>query len=82
VTLDEGIRYVRATRTSRLVACHYDAVTGGIAATFTGYADVPTHFYLFTAPPTPHHPFTDPFMTLVEVPAFDGQTVVQVRSRR
>jgi hypothetical protein len=82
VTLDEGIRYVRATRTSRLASCHYDAATGEVSATFTGHADVPTHFYLFTDPLIPDHPLPDHPFTLVEVPAFDGQTVVRYRSRR
>jgi hypothetical protein len=70
VTPDEGVRYVRATRTSHLKACHYDVATGQVAAALTGYADVPTHFYLFTGR-------GDEITTaLVEVPVFDGETVV------
>ena len=49
VTLDEGIRYVRATKTSRLVAVTYDPATQSVTAHFTGQADVLTHFHLFTS---------------------------------
>jgi hypothetical protein len=70
VTPDEGVRYVRATWTSRLKSCRYDVTTGEVAATFTGYTDVPTHFYLFTGSGD------DITAALVEVPVFDGETVV------
>ena len=49
VTLDEGIRYVRATKTSRLVSAAYDPATQEVTAHFTGQADVLTHFHLFTS---------------------------------
>jgi hypothetical protein len=46
MTLDDAVRYVRATRTARLVATNDDG-SGAIAATFAGRADVPTHCYVF-----------------------------------
>jgi hypothetical protein len=47
VTLDEGVRYVRATKTSRLVSADYDPATRQITAHFTGYTDMPTYFHVF-----------------------------------
>jgi hypothetical protein len=73
VTLDEAVRYVRATRTSHLESRRYDATTGKVTAVFTGCADVPTHFHLFTE--------TDGEIrtTLVDVPAFEDEiTIVQL----
>ena len=70
VTLDEGVRYVRATRTSRLKSCRCDVATGEITAIFDGYADVPTHFYLFTEAGGEIAP------ELVGVPAFQGEVVI------
>ncbi len=70
VTLDEAVRYVRATRTSRLSTCTYDPQTSRFSASFTGCADVATHFYLF------REAGPDIEETLVDVPAFDGQAVV------
>jgi hypothetical protein len=70
VTLDEGIRYVRATKTSRLVSAVFDPATREVTAHFTGQADVPTHFHLFTS---------DQEITsrLVEVPPFEDGCVVK-----
>jgi hypothetical protein len=76
-TLDEAVRYVRATWTSRLESCRYDATTGKVTAAFTGCADVPTHFHLFTE--------TDGEIrtTLVDVPAFEDEiTIVQLYQGR
>jgi hypothetical protein len=47
VTLEEGVRIVRATRTSRLASCGVDE-EGRVAADFEGSADVETSFHLFT----------------------------------
>jgi len=70
VTLDDGVRYVRATRTARLASCRYNATTGEVTATVTGRADVPTHFYLFT------EAGGEIEARLVGVPAFEGETVI------
>ena len=70
VTLDDGVCYVRATRTARLASCRYNATTGEVTATFTGRADVPTHFYLFT------EAGGEIEARLVGVPAFEGETVI------
>jgi len=70
VTLDDGIRYVRATRTSRLRSCSFHPGGGEVEATFLGSADVPTHFYLFTEEGGEIN------SRLVQVPSFDGRTVV------
>ena len=71
MTLDDGIRYVRATRTSRLKSCSYNPVGGEVEATFLGSTDVPIHFYLFT------EEGGEIDTRLVEVPSFDGQAVVR-----
>ena len=69
VTLDEGIRYVRATKTSRLASAAYDPVTHEVTAHFTGHTDVLTHFHLFTS----EYEITS---RLVEVAPFkDGRTI-------
>ena len=47
VTLEEGMRYIRAVRDSRFSACGLDA-RGRLVAEFRGHADVPTVFHLFT----------------------------------
>jgi hypothetical protein len=49
VTMEDGVRYVRATRTARWQSCTYDTTSGGICANFAGEADVETHFQLYTA---------------------------------
>jgi hypothetical protein len=46
VTMEEGVQYVRATKTSRLESARLDG--GRVTARFSGRADVPTHFHLFT----------------------------------
>lgn len=76
MTLDDGIRYVRATRTSRMQSCSLRIGTsdhpggGEVEATFLGSADVPTHFYLFTEEGEEIN------SQLVGIPSFDGRTVV------
>jgi len=74
VTLDEGVRYVRATRTSHLESCRYDPSTGEVVAPFAGYADMPTHFFLFTESGDELH------ARLVDVPAFEGEIVVTTQT--
>ena len=73
LTLDEGVRYTRAVRTSHFRSCSFDEQTGQLIARFTGKTDLPTHFYLFTG----EGEAID--STLVEVPVFDGQTEVAFR---
>jgi hypothetical protein len=46
VTMDRGVRYVRATKTSRLISA--ESRGGRVTARFSGRTDVPTHFHLFT----------------------------------
>jgi len=72
VTLDEGIRFVRATKTSRLVSTGYDPSTQEVTAHFSGHADVLTFFHLFTCEQeiTPR---------LVEVPIFKDGCVVKFK---
>ncbi len=72
VTADEGVRYVRATRSSRLVSSRVSASGGELELTFSGRADVPTHCYVFTQ--------ADEGMVglLAEVPAFEGEVTVPV----
>jgi hypothetical protein len=70
VTLDEGIRYVRATKTSRLVAAAYNPITREVTAHFTGQADVLTHFHLFTSG-------QEITSQLVEVPSFEDGCAVK-----
>jgi hypothetical protein len=74
VTQDEGVRYVRATRTSHLESCRYDPSIGEVVAPFTGYADMPTHFFLFTESGGELH------ARLVDVPAFEGKIVVTTQT--
>jgi hypothetical protein len=71
VTLDQGVRYARATKTSRLVS--FDAATGH--ARLTGYADMPTHLYVFDA--------GDAALDgrLVDVPAFEGELTVTIDAK-
>jgi hypothetical protein len=67
MTLDDGIRTVRATHTSSLASCDFDAQSGKVNVRFTGSADVPTGLYLYTGE-------GDAVETrLVEVPAFEGE---------
>jgi hypothetical protein len=73
VTLDEGVRYTRAMRTSHFQSCGFNEEAGQIIARFTGKTDLPTHFYLFTQDGKGID------STLVEVPVFDGQIDVPYR---
>jgi hypothetical protein len=72
VTLDEGIQYVRATKTSKFETCYWDADSHQVSATFSGYTDCTTHFYLFGE--------EDGQLTsrLIEIPPFKGQVTVDV----
>ena len=72
VTLDEGIRYVRATKTSRLASAVYDPATQEVIAHFTGHTDVLTHFHLFTS----EQEITS---RLVEVPPFEDGCIVKLK---
>ncbi len=76
VTLDEGVRYVRAIRTSHLRSCCYEMATGEVIATLVGHTDVLTHFYLFT------EAGEEIAAMLVEVPVFDGETTVKCPATR
>ncbi|HWX19086.1 MAG TPA: immunoglobulin domain-containing protein [Candidatus Binatia bacterium] len=66
VTLDYASQYVRATRTSRLVASTYDTLAGILTATFSGNADLATQVYVFTGE---DNAITNTFSTM---PAFSG----------
>ncbi len=48
VTLDYASKYVRATRTSRLVNTAIDPSSGNISVTLTGKTDLDTSVYVFT----------------------------------
>jgi len=47
VTWDHACQYVRATRTSRIVASAYDTRSGRVTATLTGNTDMDTLVYVF-----------------------------------
>ena len=70
LTLDDGIRYVRATRTSWLRSCSFHPVPGEVEAIFQGSTDMPTHFYLFTEEQG------EITSRLIDVSPFEGQTIV------
>ncbi len=48
VTLDYASQYTRATRTSRLSGCTFDAISGNLTATFTGKTDLNIGIYVFS----------------------------------
>jgi hypothetical protein len=73
VTLDDGVRMVRANQTSKLVDCEYDPQTKQVQAVFRGDTDMKTMFYLFTGGEQIES-------RLVDVPAFqkDCKVIVNV----
>lgn len=73
MTLDDGARYLRARHTSRLSSCSYDPASRQVSAMLEGFADLPTHFYLFTGEDQTIE------SRLVEVPGFEGRTSAQVK---
>ena len=76
VTPDEGIRYVRATQTSRLEACEYHPDNNEINARFSGRADRSTYFYVFA------DAGDELVSQLVETPAFDDGLEIRQRISR
>jgi hypothetical protein len=66
VTLDYACQYVRATRTSRLVASTCDSASGQVTAAFTGKTDMNTVVYIFVGA---DNSISSSFGT---VPAFSG----------
>jgi len=76
VTLDEGVQYVRASRTAKLQSGRYNPSTGEVMAVFTGYADVPTQFFLFTASGEEIN------ITSETVPPFIGEAAITVKLPR
>ena len=73
MTLDEGVRYVRAVRMSRFHSCSYEVKMDQVVAQFTGATDLPTYFYLFTQDGENIN------STLVEIPVFSGQIDITYR---
>jgi len=73
VTLDEGARYARALRTSRMTSCSWDAARRVVSASYTGHADVTTQFLIFTD--------SDAGITSrrADVPAFSEHALVEVQ---
>ncbi len=71
VTLDDGMRAVRATKTSSFSECFYEPETGEIQAVFNGYSDMPTSFYLFT------EAGQEIASRMVRVPVFQKRKVVR-----
>jgi len=47
VTLDYGNQYVRATRTSRIISSQFDASSGEVTVSLSGYADLDTSLSIF-----------------------------------
>ena len=70
VTMDYANQYLRATRTSTLVAAAYDPVTGLINATLAGKTDLPINLYVYSG--------ADSSITSTprQVPVFNGNTTV------
>jgi hypothetical protein len=64
VTLDEGMRYLRAVKTARLTSATFDPHRGQVRCVIEGQADMPTSFTLFDR--------QDGEGTRVEIPAFQG----------
>ena len=48
VTMDYACKYVRATRTSQITSADYNAATGLITTSFSGYTDLPISAYYYT----------------------------------
>jgi hypothetical protein len=71
VTLDEGMRYLRATKTARLRAASFDPARAEVSAFLEGDSDLTTHMYLFTD--------VEPEGRLIEIPPFEGK--VEVRAK-
>ncbi len=71
VTLDDGMRIVRTTKTATFSDCFYKLETNEIQAVFHGYVDVPSSFYLFTGTSQKID------CRLVQVPVFNNRLVVQ-----
>jgi hypothetical protein len=69
VTLDYACHYLRATRTSRIVASAYDTSSGRVTATLTGNTDTDTLVYVFVGA---DNAITNSFGT---VPAFPSGPV-------
>jgi hypothetical protein len=76
MTCDEGIRIVRATKTSTLDSAAFDPDQGTIRVEFRGAADAATGMYVFTG----EGPGID--MRLIDVPAFAGGTTIAVELGR
>jgi hypothetical protein len=70
VTLDEACQYVRAVTTSDIAQSEFDPVTGELATTISGSADIDTQFYLFTQD---GEEITE---QRIDVPAFIGSVLV------
>jgi hypothetical protein len=69
VTWDHACQYIRATRTSRIVASAYDTSSGRVTATLTGNTDTDTLVYVFVGA---DNAITNSFGT---VPAFPSGPV-------
>jgi hypothetical protein len=69
-TIDEGVRTVRATRTSRLASAAFDPAERQVTTHFSGRADTLTYFHLFTGE-------QELASRLVEVPPFEGGNIVR-----
>ncbi len=71
MSMDSALSYVRATKTSKFV--YYDLTLDkkGIKAHFSGKADVPTHFYLFTEDVNGIHSH------LINIPDFNSSITIK-----
>lgn len=72
VTLDQAVRIVRATHTTRLAAWQANSAIDRIVITITGHSDVPTHCRVYTE--------SDQALagTLVTIPPVDGESTIHV----
>ena len=74
MSLDDAVRYVRATKTSAFDGYKYDAGSHLLQARFSGSTDVPTHFYLFTEKDG------EILSRLVEIKPFKGSLTVTTKT--
>ncbi len=72
MTMDNALRYVRATKTSKFENFTFQTKNSKLIAHFTGETDIPTHFYLFT------QKFNTIHSKLIEIPIFKDKISIEV----
>ncbi len=69
MSMEDALRYVRATKTSKLL--YFSSNSKSIETHFSGETDIPTHFYLFTEDSTGIH------SRLVNIPIFKNNISIK-----